>query len=604
MTRQPVRRLTSLSFALTVAAFAACSAEDSTSPTSSGGGTPVGGPGPAGGDGGPRSEAGTGTTTEGGGRPDARSGPDGSSKPDGDTAQDSGFVAPGAPRVFFSDLDSGPNTGGQDGKGAFITLYGAGFGSARGTSTVTVGGGLGDSYPVWTDTKITIQLGALAASGDIVVHNALGDSNSVPFTVRAGRVLFVSSNGTGNGTLASPMSPADAWSGMQAGDTYYFRAGTYGGQYGSQTWARWNMTFNANHTGSAGTPIALSAYPDEAVTFTSPSASEYGNFGMVDENGVGNYITIANFTLQGGGDSVGGGGWYSGSDLHPGALGIRVVGNVISTRYSGSSGGSGAAMPQNDHWRILGNEFKNIGDCVPSDSNGCNLNHAIYAQLCSSDLDIGWNYFHDLIMGHVVMVHMDIKCSYYDVRIHDNVLVSTNAINTRGISLSNMNGDSYGSIYNNILYNLGQNFAALSIYNGNWKVYNNTFYNIHSESGILWLSNYGGGAAASTAQVYNNIFYSEGPATPYVAPVDGASWSQLTVSNNLYFNNGSGPTQDANALNANPLFVNPSAGDFHLQANSPAVDHGSAAANTVVVRDRDGTSRPQGAGIDIGAYER
>jgi hypothetical protein len=53
-------------------------------------------------------------------------------------------------------------------------------------------------------------------------------------------------------------------------------------------------------------------------------------------------------------------------------------------------------------------------------------------------------------------------------------------------------------------------------------------------------------------------------------------------------------------LNANPLFVNPAAGDYHLTAGSPAVDAGT---NVGITTDLDGVARPQGQGYDIGAYE-
>ena len=42
--------------------------------------------------------------------------------------------------LFFSDLTSGPNSGGQSGKGAYVTVFGNGFGDTQGTSTVTIGG--------------------------------------------------------------------------------------------------------------------------------------------------------------------------------------------------------------------------------------------------------------------------------------------------------------------------------------------------------------------------------------------------------------------------------------------------------------------------------
>jgi hypothetical protein len=52
------------------------------------------------------------------------------------------------------------------------------------------------------------------------------------------------------------------------------------------------------------------------------------------------------------------------------------------------------------------------------------------------------------------------------------------------------------------------------------------------------------------------------------------------------------------------LFVNyqeNGAGDYHLQAGSPAIDKGFS--TSAPLTDFDGKARPQGAGVDIGAYE-
>src|SRR5882724_12170639 len=79
------------------------------------------------------------------------------------------LVPQAPPRIFFSDLESGPNTGGQNNRGVWVTIWGKGFGAERGGSTVTIGGGAAAEYPIWTDTKITFQLGPSAKTGDIVV---------------------------------------------------------------------------------------------------------------------------------------------------------------------------------------------------------------------------------------------------------------------------------------------------------------------------------------------------------------------------------------------------------------------------------------------------
>src|SRR5438309_11170625 len=74
------------------------------------------------------------------------------------------------PRIFFSDLESGPNVGGQKNHGVWVTIWGKGFGVARDASTVTIGGGAAAEYPIWADSKITFQLGPAAKTGPIVVN--------------------------------------------------------------------------------------------------------------------------------------------------------------------------------------------------------------------------------------------------------------------------------------------------------------------------------------------------------------------------------------------------------------------------------------------------
>ena len=52
-----------------------------------------------------------------------------------------------------------------------------------------------------------------------------------------------------------------------------------------------------------------------------------------------------------------------------------------------------------------------------------------------------------------------------------------------------------------------------------------------------------------------------------------------------------------------PLFVNPAAGDFHLQPGSPAANAGQNAAPGIGPTDRDGNPRIMGGTVDLGAYE-
>jgi hypothetical protein len=59
------------------------------------------------------------------------------------------------PRIFYTDLESGPNKGGKDNAGAFVTISGKRFGPSAGASSfVTVGGGRVSSYPCWSDQDL------------------------------------------------------------------------------------------------------------------------------------------------------------------------------------------------------------------------------------------------------------------------------------------------------------------------------------------------------------------------------------------------------------------------------------------------------------------
>jgi parallel beta-helix repeat protein len=105
----------------------------------------------------------------------------------------------------------------------------------------------------------------------------------------------------------------------------------------------------------------------------------------------------------------------------------------------------------------------------------------------------------------------------------------------------------------------------------NCKVFNNTVYN--NATGVdVWSS-------ASGTLIKNNIVY----------------------GNTRAINNNGIATSLSNNLTIDPEFVSPSNYDFRLQSTSPAIDAGVSL--TEVATDIRGTSRPQNASYDIGAFE-
>jgi hypothetical protein len=512
------------------------------------------------------------------------------------TATESPQAVPtGTARVLFSDLDSGPNEGGQDGKGVFVSVWGKNFGSSRGASSyVSVGGGTVDNYVQWTDTKITFQLGANARTGDIVVNNGTGNSNGLPFTVRAGGIYFVSPTGTGNGDFASPMSPEAAWNAMAPGRTFYFRGGTYSQGYGS-SFGR-NFAIGVRHSGTDGNPVAFIGYPGETATLVAPSGQGRHNITLSWNDGPASNFTIANFTMRGETGNIShGGNTNAGAEVaRSGASNIRIVGNTMSATYSGNTM-TGMVTIGGVNVSMLGNVLQDTGTSPP-----INNNHAIYIQLGASNIDVGWNTLRNLRMGHTIQVHTDTAFRYDNVRIHDNDLSAANPQDSRGINMGNVLPGSYGSIYNNVLSNLGQNFSAIIFGMGSWDIYNNTLYNIQLGGTNGLISVWG---PDSRARIRNNILYSDGVSAYITATSGGNLASQAVIENNLYFGKGKGPTQDARAVNANPMFVNAAARNFRLQAGSPAIDKGSSVVTSIVSHDVDGNSRTANGAVDIGAFE-
>ncbi len=101
------------------------------------------------------------------------------------------------------------------------------------------------------------------------------------------------------------------------------------------------------------------------------------------------------------------------------------------------------------------------------------------------------------------------------------------------------------------------------------------------------------GLGPTTYNVKNNISYT--PNSTQAAFLYRDTGITLNQSNNIWFKSGSPTSQD-------PKLVDAPNGNLYLQPGSSAIDAGTVLPS--VCEDYTGlTSRPQGAGYDIGAYE-
>ena len=493
-----------------------------------------------------------------------------------------------APSLLFTDLTSGPKTGGQDGLGAFVTIYGEGFGAAQGSSTVTIGGVPVARVQSWGQDnagargldRIVVQPGPNAVSGSIVVTVAGQASNGLPFTVRAGNVFFVdpATGSDGNpGTYAQPW--ATLWrprQTMAAGDVVYVQGGTFTqldpAMPGWDTVLFLDTSLAASGTASA--PVAYLGYPGNP-PLLDVAAARRGIYLNQDSGALSHYV-LGNLRFAAMRESV----------LVTG-VGHRVVGNDLS---NGGEGDKVGVFGDTSAISILGNRF---------DSNGTPATkfYAVYVQGfgVNRDVDLGWNEIRNQegraiqVFGHVSGDFVD------DLRIHDNVITGSE-LNNVLLGGSDGGNEILGTVRvtgNVIAGSRSAEGLRVNDPNGTVIVENNTF--VGNAVAQVYLEEAGTGRVT----LRDNILVAQPGQQYYKFDAGQASPASVVPSTNLVSGAGACAAWDTGCVNQGPLFAGGS--DYHLQAASPAVDAGVA---TSAVRDHDGVPRPQGAAFDIGAYER
>lgn len=558
-------------------------------------------------------------------------------------------VATSNPKILYTDLLSGPISGGENGKGVYLSIFGRNFGSSGLGATVKVyiGGVEVDNYRYLGPSKvygalgiqqITVQVGALGnpTLGTPlpikVVVGGLSSNTDKTFTANPGSIYFVSLSGDDSTGAANdithpyrhvqksginnnnynlsncPISAGDqavsaagVWGIVHPGDVIVMRGGVWTDVSAANSFLSVQNKSGTAPAGTSGTgPITVMGYPGEDVFINNVYTPGTYGAGIRSADsarqaiGCGAWMTFANLRVESGREE----GVFNTEkgDANPSGSHWRVVNNEMTSstavnnpdaKGAGVSGGGAG-----NYW--VGNYVHDIYD--KADGVTDLENHGFYVQ-GDGPYEIAYNQIENIYGGNGINVYNPYGTSSY-VNFHDNVI---KGVAKHGLNI--VNGAASGmTFYNNVVYDTDYYCLRLSSLNfSGAKIYNNTFYNCDIKGG-----GYNGAIVndwqpltSSMVTLYNNIVYPYSNRR-YVSGTFGAGM----FSNNLYYNGTDGlPANEPGQIVGNPSFVSLGT-NLKLSAGSPAIDAGSSAVSSVVATDILNTSRPQGAGYDIGAYEK
>jgi hypothetical protein len=535
----------------------------------------------------------------------------------------------GAPYVMYTDLVSGPTSGGEGNNGAYLSIFGKNFGSSGlgTTTTVKIGGTAVARYIYLGASKVSgidqimVQVGSLggAAMGTSlpiqITVNSVTSNTNVTFMPNPGRLLYVD-NVAGNDSTAVPgditkpyryvQTPAlytgGAWPVAQPGDIIVMR-----GHGNANPWVdvgfehyfmRYRDKSGSAPTGASGTgAIVIMGYPGED-TYLRGLLSNGMSGGCISGvngqavPGMGQWAVISNLRID--------------CEGYDGPISQQIYGHnwrIINNDLSASTAPrTGTSIPRMAGITGNGNNAVWYGNHIHDIQGSSGECHGIYIDGDGS-YDIAYNVIHDIRDGNGFQVYVNGgNGSNFanNVNLHHNLI---HDVSKHGVNIADSSKDNF-KVWNNIVYNVA--FAAVRFnttdLNGA-KIYNNTFYNTNTVNSSFYgaLTN-DWALPAGSLDVQNNIFY-VATGTSYNSGSNGVPSSAGTFAHNVWYNGSGSPSIDSTAITLNPLFVT-NGSDFHLQAASPAVGSGTTAAavTSLVTTDYDIKARSSSS-MDIGALK-
>lgn len=564
-----------------------------------------------------------------------------------------GVQAGPAPLILATDIVAGPTSGGENNKGAYLSIFGINFGTqeALGSSTkVYLGSGSTwnevDNYralvvargnPYLNAKELIVQIGSLggASNGDLlnikVAVGSLESNTDHTFKVNPGDFYFASTSGSdATGVkndithpyryvqFASGSTFSGIWGSgnLKAGDFIIMRAGTWTDQVGYNTrFCRFRQQTGSAPTGSSGTGyITVQRYPGPAlehapedVFIDLPNTTSRGGFhgsGTSDATaGGGKYFVISGLRIEGAPTSAS-------TDAGPVNLQSSADNwRIVNCDISFPSTDTGGAHQRNGG--IAGNGIGiKVLCCHIHDVYGDSSleNHGIYfdgSNETAKDCLIAYSHVEDVTHGSLLQFYATAGTTFTGHVVHTNVFDTSGKY---GINLAD-NCESV-DFYNNIVmgssnYGLRLNTFATAPSSMSLRVLHNVFYNCRTATGSSNAVVVNENDVDGTVLIRHNLFIQiPGRASSSTAWANG-SQTGITWDRNMYYDyNGTVTTKysgDTNGTYDDPEFTNRPT-DLTLSVTSAALGAASSSLPFTIATDARAKTRPSPGAI--GPLER